>query len=88
MRFFGDSIFRSERFLEGPERVREAWGGAKAAPRGANKYLSPNFGSPKRGPGDLLGKMGVLARVHEFPKSIWRYYTGENGVCHMKTKLD
>ena len=44
---FDDSIFRSKRFLEGPETVLEAWGGAKAAPRGANKYLSLNFGSPK-----------------------------------------
>ena len=45
--FFDDSIFRSERFLEGPERVPEVWGGAKAAPRGANKYLLANFGSSK-----------------------------------------
>ena len=44
---FDDSIFRSERFLEGLERVLEAWGGAKAAPRGANKYLLANFGSSK-----------------------------------------
>ena len=54
---------RSERFLEGPERVLEAWGGAKAAPRGANKYLSADFWSPKGGPGNGLGKTGVLARV-------------------------
>ena len=45
---FDDSIFRSERFLEGPESVLEAWGVAKAAPKGANKYLSANFGTPKR----------------------------------------
>ena len=77
-RNFNDFIFRSERFLEGPERVLEAWGGAKAAPRGANKY----------GPGNGLGKTGVLARVHEIPKSIWRYCTSENGVCHVKTKLN
>ena len=68
---FDDSVFRSERFLEGPERVLEAWGGAKAAPRGANKYLSADFGSPNGGPGNGLGKTGVLARVHEIPKSIW-----------------
>ena len=47
VRFFDDSMFRSERFLEGPERVLEVWGGAKAAARGANKYLLANFGSPK-----------------------------------------
>ena len=46
------------------------------------------LGAQKGGPGDLLSKMGVLARVHEIPKSIWRYYTSENGVCHLKTKLD
>ena len=45
---FDDSIFRSERFFEGLERVLEAWGVAKATPRAANKYLSSNFGSPKR----------------------------------------
>ena len=47
-RIFDDSILCSERFLEGPESVLEAWGGAKAAPKGANKYLSANYGSPKR----------------------------------------
>ena len=46
------------------------------------------LGAQKGGPGDLLSKMGVLARVREIPKSIWRYYTSENGVCHLKTKLD
>ena len=60
---FDDSIFRSERFLEDPERVLEAWGGAKAAPRGANKYLSADFGSPNGGPGNGLSKTGVLPRV-------------------------
>ena len=64
-------------FLEGPERVLEAWGGAKAAPRGANKYLSADFWNPNGGPGNLLSKTGVLARGHEIPKSIWRYYTRE-----------
>ena len=44
---FDDSIFRSERFLEGLERFLEAWGGAKAAPRGAKQKLSADFGSPK-----------------------------------------
>ena len=34
---FDDSIFRSERFLEGLERVLEAWGEAKWSPRGAKK---------------------------------------------------
>ena len=28
------------------------------------------LGDQKGGPGDLLSKMGVLARVHEIPKSI------------------
>ena len=46
------------------------------------------LGAQKGGPGDLLSEMGVLARVHEIPKSTWRYYTSENGVCHLKTKLD
>ena len=36
----------------------------------------------------MLSKMGVLARVHEIPKSIWRYYTSENGDVHLNTKLD
>ena len=40
-------MFRSERFLEGPERVPEVREGAKAAPRSANKYMLANFGSPK-----------------------------------------
>ena len=57
-------------------------------PRGANKYLSSNFGSPKRRSWGFDGKMGVLARVHEIPKSIWRYYTSENGDVHLNTKLD
>ena len=88
MRIIDDSIFRSERFLEGLERVLEAWGGAKAAPRGANKYLSADFGSPDEGPGNLLSKTGVLARVHEIQKSIWRYCTSENGDCRLNTRLD
>ena len=36
----------------------------------------------------MLSKMGVLARVHEIQKSIWRYYTSENGDVHLNTKLD
>ena len=36
----------------------------------------------------LVSKMGVMLREHEIQKSIWRYYTSENGVCHFKTKLD
>ena len=74
--------------MEGLERVLEAWGGAKAAPRGANKYHSADFGSPIGGPENGLGKTGVVARVHEIPKSILRYYTSKYGVCHLKTKLD
>ena len=35
-----------------------------------------------------MSKMGVLARVHEIPKSIWRYYTSENGDCRLNTRLD
>ena len=31
--------------------------------------------------------MGVMLREHEIPKSIWRYYTGENGDCCLKTRL-
>ena len=46
------------------------------------------LGAQKGGPGDSLSKMGVLARVHEIPKSIWRYYTSENGDVHLNTKLD
>ena len=46
------------------------------------------LGAQKGGPGDLLSKMGVLARVHEIPKAIWRYYTSENGDFHLDTKLD
>ena len=88
MRFFDDSIFRSEHLLEGPERVLEVWGGANAAPKGANKYLSADFGSPNGGPGNGLGKKGVSARVHEIQKSIWRYYTGENDDFRLKMKLD
>ena len=42
----------------------------------------------KGGYEDLLSKMGVLARVHKIPKSIWRYYNIENGDFHLKTKLD
>ena len=81
-------ICRSECFLEGPERVLEAWGGAKAAARGAEKYLSADLGSPNGGPGTLLSKTGVLARVHEIPKSMLRYYTNENGDVRLKMKVE
>ena len=86
--FFNHSIFGSERFLEGPERVPEVWGGAKAAPRGANKDLLANFGSPKWRSWKFGSKMGIMLREHEIPKSIWRYYTSENGDCRLNTKLD
>ena len=36
----------------------------------------------------MVSKMGVMLREHEMPKSIWRYYTSENGDCRLKTKLD
>ncbi len=26
--------------------------------------------------------------MHEIPKSIWRYYTSENGDCRLNTRLD
>ena len=32
--------------------------------------------------------MGVMLREHEIPKSIWRYYTSENGDCRLNTRLD
>ena len=88
MEFSDDSILCSERYLDGLKSVLEAWGGAKAAPKGANKYLSADFGSPNGGPGNGLSKTGVLARVHEIPKSSWRYYTSENCDFRLKTKLE
>jgi len=32
--------------------------------------------------------MGVMLREHEIQKSIWRYYTSENGDCRLNTRLD
>ena len=36
----------------------------------------------------MVSKMGVMLREHEIPKSIWRYYTSENGDCRLNTRLD
>ena len=47
-----------------------------------------NLWAQKGGTEDLLSKIRVLARVHKIPKSIWRYYTSENGDFHLDTKLD
>ena len=46
------------------------------------------LGVQKGGLGNLVSKMGVMLREHEIPKSIWRYYTSENGDCRLNTKLD
>ena len=32
--------------------------------------------------------MGVMLREHEIQKSIWRYYTSENGDYRLNTRLD
>ena len=40
-------MFRSERFLEGPEKVLEAWGVAKCSPRVAKKDRSILFRGPR-----------------------------------------
>ena len=36
----------------------------------------------------MVSKMGVMLREHEIQKSIWRYYTSENGDCRLNTRLD
>ena len=35
-----------------------------------------------------MSKLGVMLREHEIQKSIWRYYTSENGDCRLNTRLD
>ena len=46
------------------------------------------LGAQNGGLGNLVSKMGVMLREHEIPKSIWRYYTSENGDCRLNTRLD
>ena len=45
--FFDDSMFRSERFLEGPERVPEAWGGGKGGAKGCQQISVSGFWEPE-----------------------------------------
>ena len=75
MEIFDDSIFRSERCLEGLERVLEAWGGRR---QGVPTNICQRIlGVQNGGPRNLVSKIGVLVREHEIQKSIWRYYTSE-----------
>ena len=46
------------------------------------------LGVQKGGLGNLVSKMGVMLREHEIQKSIWRYYTSENGDCRLNTRLE
>ena len=75
-------------FWKVPSRSWKRGEGQRRRQRVPTNICRRILGPQKGGPGDLLSKMGVLARVHEIPKSIWRYYTSENGDVHLNTKLD
>ena len=76
-------------FWKVPRRSWKRGEGQRRHQRVPTNICQRILGAQKGGPGDLLlSKMGVLARVHENPKSIWRYYKNENGVFDLKTKLD
>ena len=81
--FFALNVFL--KVLRGSRKRGEGQGQCQGVPKNICQQI---LGVQNGSPGNLVSKIGVLVREHEIQKSIWRYYTSENGDLRPKTKLD